>query len=74
MDGKVDRRSHRNTYRVLNGYPLNPLGRTGVCLRGLLGRWGQSLTQIIFDRLNCVLRAEPRGRPHCHAVCHPFSH
>jgi len=40
MDGKVDRRSHQGLYQVLNGYPLNPLGRTGVKLRGLLGRWG----------------------------------
>jgi ADP-ribose pyrophosphatase len=40
MDGKVDRRSHQGLYQVLNGYPLNPLGRTGLELRGLLGRWG----------------------------------
>lgn len=23
-----------------NGYPLNPTGRTGINLRGVLGRWG----------------------------------
>lgn len=27
-------------YKVLNGYPLNPVGRTGIVGRGVLGRWG----------------------------------
>ncbi|KAL0993638.1 hypothetical protein UPYG_G00110930 [Umbra pygmaea] len=40
LDGKVDRRSHEGPYRVENGLPLNPHGRTGLTGRGLLGRWG----------------------------------
>ncbi|CAG2120147.1 unnamed protein product, partial [Medioppia subpectinata] len=40
-DGPVDRRSrHSVDYAVKDGYPLNPLGRTGIALRGVLGRWG----------------------------------
>lgn len=41
MDGTVDRRSHMGTYRLdETGLPLNPIGRTGLRGRGLLGRWG----------------------------------
>ncbi|CAG0889741.1 unnamed protein product [Darwinula stevensoni] len=40
LDGEVDRRSHVGTYPIQNGIPLNPVGRTGVKGRGLLGRWG----------------------------------
>ena len=40
LDGGVDRRSHTGPYQVKDGYPLNPGGRTGVRLRGILGRWG----------------------------------
>ncbi|XP_030649806.1 ADP-ribose pyrophosphatase, mitochondrial [Chanos chanos] len=40
LDGSVDRRSHVGEYRVKNGRPLNPQGRTGVIGQGLLGRWG----------------------------------
>ncbi|KOC67331.1 ADP-ribose pyrophosphatase, mitochondrial [Habropoda laboriosa] len=41
IDGKVNRKSFTGNY-VLNkdGYPLNPIGRTGIIGRGLLGRWG----------------------------------
>lgn len=39
-DGPVDRSSYSGVYRIDNGYPLNPYGRTGVIGRGLLGRWG----------------------------------
>ncbi|VVC91232.1 unnamed protein product [Leptidea sinapis] len=27
-------------YNIVNGYPLNPIGRTGLQGRGVLGRWG----------------------------------
>jgi ADP-ribose pyrophosphatase len=37
---KIDRTSHHGTYSVVEGLPRNPVGRTGVCGRGLLGRWG----------------------------------
>jgi ADP-ribose pyrophosphatase len=42
VDGKVDRRSFEGEYTVTQGglIPLNPLGRTGLKGRGLLGRWG----------------------------------
>ncbi|XP_061081300.1 ADP-ribose pyrophosphatase, mitochondrial isoform X1 [Conger conger] len=40
LDGSVDRRSLVGTYKVDQGKPLNPCGRTGLTGRGLLGRWG----------------------------------
>uniref|UniRef100_A0A3Q2PWB2 ADP-ribose pyrophosphatase, mitochondrial n=1 Tax=Fundulus heteroclitus TaxID=8078 RepID=A0A3Q2PWB2_FUNHE len=40
VDGAVDRTSFEGSYRVENGKPLNPFGRTGLTGRGLLGRWG----------------------------------
>lgn len=40
LDGKVDRRSHSNPYEIKDSYPVNPIGRTGLRGRGLLGRWG----------------------------------
>ncbi|XP_073244598.1 transient receptor potential cation channel subfamily M member-like 2 isoform X3 [Porites lutea] len=36
----VDRRSYQGVYEVVNGVPRNPMGRTGIAGRGLLGRWG----------------------------------
>lgn len=39
-DAKIDRTSFHGDYKVEDGYPLNPVGRTGVIGRGLLGRWG----------------------------------
>lgn len=36
----MDRRSHEGKYEIVNGVPRNPFGRTGMCGRGLLGRWG----------------------------------
>lgn len=40
LDGKINRKSFTGKYSVLNGRPLNPVGRTGVTGRGLLWRWG----------------------------------
>ncbi|XP_032899516.1 ADP-ribose pyrophosphatase, mitochondrial-like isoform X1 [Amblyraja radiata] len=40
LDGDVDRRSHTGKYNLINGFPRNPCGRTGLKGRGLLGRWG----------------------------------
>ena len=37
VDGKIDRRSHMGQYKIVNGVPLNPLGRCGIKGRGLLG-------------------------------------
>lgn len=37
----VNRKSFMGDYTINeNGYPLNPIGRTGIIGRGLLGRWG----------------------------------
>jgi len=36
----VNRKSHMGDYTVINGFPLNPMGRTGLVGRGVLGRWG----------------------------------
>ncbi|XP_026761618.2 ADP-ribose pyrophosphatase, mitochondrial [Galleria mellonella] len=40
VDGKVSRVSYMGPYQIINGYPQNPIGRTGICGRGILGRWG----------------------------------
>ncbi|XP_074642546.1 ADP-ribose pyrophosphatase, mitochondrial-like [Tubulanus polymorphus] len=40
LDLNVDRRSHNGPYLIENGLPRNPVGRTGMIGRGLLGRWG----------------------------------
>lgn len=40
LDGAVSRISFVGEYKIENGVPLNPFGRTGICGRGLLGRWG----------------------------------
>jgi len=41
IDDKVNRKSFTGDYIVsADGYPLNPVGRTGIVGRGLLGRWG----------------------------------
>lgn len=41
VDGKIDRRSFEGEYELNeHGVPKNPLGRTGMVGRGLLGRFG----------------------------------
>eukprot|EP01083_Nonionella_stella_P228743 810411_1 len=43
LDGKIDRRSHNGNYNLdANNFnlPINPSGRTGLCGRGWLWRWG----------------------------------
>lgn len=40
VDGKIDRSSFMGKYKIHNGYPLNPVGRTGLRGRGVLYRWG----------------------------------
>ncbi|KAI9587635.1 hypothetical protein GQX74_003481 [Glossina fuscipes] len=41
QDRDVNRLSHMGKYQIdSSGYPLNPIGRTGLRGRGLLGRWG----------------------------------
>ncbi|XP_041349760.1 ADP-ribose pyrophosphatase, mitochondrial-like isoform X2 [Gigantopelta aegis] len=36
----VNRRSHIGEYKIVDKTPRNPIGRTGLRGRGLLGRWG----------------------------------
>ena len=41
LTGSVNRQSYTKDYEINeSGYPLNPIGRTGIIGRGLLGRWG----------------------------------
>jgi len=40
LDEKVNRKSHEGEYKIQDGRPLNPHGRTGLSGRGILGRWG----------------------------------
>ena len=40
VDGNINRVSHWGPYKIEDGYPLNPVGRTGIRGRGNLGRWG----------------------------------
>jgi ADP-ribose pyrophosphatase len=40
IDKNIDRRSFMGDYQIVHGRPLNPMGRTGISGRGLLGRWG----------------------------------
>lgn len=40
MDGNINRESYMGVYQIVDSYPLNPLGRTGLRGRGVLGRWG----------------------------------
>lgn len=37
---KIDRTSFSGCYEIVNDLPRNPVGRTGMTGRGLLGRWG----------------------------------
>ncbi|XP_044253649.1 ADP-ribose pyrophosphatase, mitochondrial [Tribolium madens] len=40
LDGKTNRKSHTGPYKIIDGRPLNPEGRTGLKGRGVLGKWG----------------------------------
>lgn len=40
VDGNINRTSHMGEYSLSKFLPLNPIGRTGICGRGCLGRWG----------------------------------
>jgi len=40
LDGSTDRHSFLGRYQVVDGLPLNPIGRTGITGRGMLGKWG----------------------------------
>ncbi|KAG5682289.1 hypothetical protein PVAND_011649 [Polypedilum vanderplanki] len=40
LDGNVNRKSHIGEYKIVNRMPQNIFGRTGICGRGVLGRFG----------------------------------
>ncbi|CAF0797018.1 unnamed protein product [Didymodactylos carnosus] len=48
LDGAVDRRSVYKHYKVRNGLPLNPIGRTGLIGRGCLLRWGPNIYHYVI--------------------------
>uniref|UniRef100_A0A5S6Q1W6 Nudix hydrolase domain-containing protein n=1 Tax=Trichuris muris TaxID=70415 RepID=A0A5S6Q1W6_TRIMR len=51
LDGNVDRRSRNGTYKVVGGRPINPVGRTGLSGRGVLGKWGPNhAVDVIVSR------------------------
>jgi transient receptor potential cation channel subfamily M protein 2 len=48
---KVDRRSFEGKYKVISGIPRNPVHRTGITGRGILGRWGPNhIADVIITR------------------------
>ncbi|KAJ2949154.1 hypothetical protein O0L34_g6095 [Tuta absoluta] len=40
LDDNVNRESYTGEYAIYDSVPLNPIGRTGIIGRGVLGRWG----------------------------------
>lgn len=40
IDGNINRISYLGNYTIVNNRPLNPIGRTGLSGRGILGKWG----------------------------------
>lgn len=40
VDGNINRKSYMGIYQIVDLFPLNPAGRTGLRGRGVLGRWG----------------------------------
>ncbi|XP_028267679.1 ADP-ribose pyrophosphatase, mitochondrial [Parambassis ranga] len=65
VDGNVDRTSFEGIYSVENGKPLNPLGRTGLTGRGLLGRWGPNHAA---DPIVTRWKVDPEGAKIHHSV------
>ncbi|XP_015171072.1 PREDICTED: ADP-ribose pyrophosphatase, mitochondrial [Polistes dominula] len=70
LDGAVNRRSYMGDY-VINehGYPLNPVGRTGIAGRGDLGRWGPNhaadpiVTRWKRNNENMLVKDETTNKP-----------
>ncbi|KYM94301.1 PREDICTED: ADP-ribose pyrophosphatase, mitochondrial [Cyphomyrmex costatus] len=70
VDDKVNRKSFMGNYVVnTDGYPLNPVGRTGIIGRGLLGRWGPNhaadpiVTRWKRDNMGIVEVDKQTGKP-----------
>ena len=68
LDGVVERRSHHGPYTIdsLSGLPMNPVGRTGISNRGLLGRYGPNhaadLIATRWRRTNGEIAVDILGR------------
>ncbi|XP_074108972.1 ADP-ribose pyrophosphatase, mitochondrial [Cotesia typhae] len=64
MDGHINRKSFMKPYTIENGYPLNPIGRTGIKGRGLLWHWGPNhaadpiITRWKRDSLGSIIKHE----------------
>lgn len=65
LDESVDRQSHEGEYRLKEGKPLNPRGRTGLSGRGLLGRWGPNHAA---DPIITRWKKDPAGQQVFHPV------
>ncbi|XP_061494102.1 ADP-ribose pyrophosphatase, mitochondrial isoform X2 [Rhineura floridana] len=64
-DGQVQRKSQNGLYKVENGRPRNPVGRTGIVGQGLLGRWGPNHAA---DPLITRWKRDSRGNKIVHAA------
>jgi len=68
LDGKVNRVSHMGKYKIVNGIPQNPNGRTGLLGRGHLWRWGPNhaadpiVTRFKRDNDNNIIKDETSGK------------
>ena len=68
-DGKTNRTSYYGNYKVVRGFPLNPVGRTGMVGRGLLGKWGPNhaadpvVTRFAKDAKGAVIVNAESGKP-----------
>uniref|UniRef100_A0A0K0FY10 Putative nudix hydrolase 6 (inferred by orthology to a C. elegans protein) n=1 Tax=Strongyloides venezuelensis TaxID=75913 RepID=A0A0K0FY10_STRVS len=61
IDGKINRKSFMGHYQISkDNRPLNPIGRTGLRGRGILGRWGPNhaadpiVTRILDNKMQFV--------------------
>uniref|UniRef100_A0A0K8T3I1 Nudix hydrolase domain-containing protein n=1 Tax=Lygus hesperus TaxID=30085 RepID=A0A0K8T3I1_LYGHE len=69
QENKVDRRSLMGEYKIVDGYPLNPIGRTGLRGRGILGKWGPNhaadpvVTRWKRNASNDVIKHENSAKP-----------
>jgi len=68
-DGKTNRTSYYGNYGVVGGFPQNPVGRTGMIGRGLLGKWGPNhaadpvVTRFKKDDKGNVVKNKDSGKP-----------
>ncbi|KAH8370756.1 hypothetical protein KR093_004888 [Drosophila rubida] len=67
-DGNVNRVSFHGDYKLEGGLPQNPIGRTGLRGRGLLGRWGPNhaadpiVTRWKRDQNGAIIQDQKSGK------------